>query len=45
MKKALVYTGGLIALYLIVSNATGSGALLKNGSSGSVSIIKALQGR
>jgi hypothetical protein len=45
MKKALVYGTGLIALYLGVNYATGSGSLLKNGAAGGVSIIKAFQGR
>lgn len=45
MRKLLTYSAGLIALYLVVEHATGSGSLLKNGSSGGVSIIKAFQGR
>ena len=45
MKKFLVYGAGLIALYLVVENATGAGKLLSSGSSGGVSVIKALQGR
>lgn len=44
-KKILVYGAGLIALYLLVEHASGGGTLLSSGSSGSVSIIKALQGR
>lgn len=44
MKKLLTYTSGLIALYLAVAN-TGSATLIKNGSAGGVSVIKALQGR
>lgn len=44
-KKALVYSAGLIALYLVVENYTGftkdAGAV----SSGGVSVIKAFQAR
>lgn len=44
-KKTLTYTGGLIGLYLIVRNYTGSGRVLSSGAAGGVSIIKTLQGR
>lgn len=45
MRKALTYTAGLIALYLVVEHYTGAGTLLTKGSAGGVGIVKALQGR
>ena len=45
MRKMLTYGTGLIALYLLVNYSTGSGNLLKNGSTGAVNVVKALQGR
>lgn len=45
MKKALTYGAGLIALYLLVEYSTGTGTLLKNGASGTATVVKALQGR
>ncbi len=45
MKKALVIGGGLIALYLAVYYASGSGTVLNGASSGAVNVIKAFQGR
>lgn len=39
------YGAGLIALYLVVFYGTRSGRVLREGSRGSVSIIKAFQGR
>ncbi len=45
MKKALVVGGGLIALYLVVVNATGSGSVITNATAGGTNIIKAFQGR
>jgi hypothetical protein len=45
MKKALVIGGGLIAVYLIVVNATGSGTVIKDSTSGATSVIQAFQGR
>lgn len=44
-RKALVYTAGLIALYLGLTHATGGGTLLDKGSKGGIGFIKALQGR
>lgn len=44
MKKALTYGAGLIALYLAVAGK-GTSTLINAGSSGSVNIIKSLQGR
>lgn len=45
MRKALVIGGGLIALYLIVANATGFGKSM--GATGNVAstVIRDLQGR
>jgi len=45
MKKALTYGAGLIALYLVVNYATGSGSVLSAGASGTSQIIKTLQAR
>lgn len=45
MKQALKYGAGLIGLYLVVSKGTNAGRAMKDGASGGVSIIKALQGR
>lgn len=45
MKKVLTYSAGLIALYLVVQNATNSGALIQKGAAGGVGFIKAFQGR
>lgn len=44
-RKALTYGGGLIALYLAVRYASGAGTLLKNGASGTATVVKAFQGR
>ncbi len=45
MKKFLVIGGGLIALYILVANGTGSGTLIKDSTAGGTSVIKAFQGR
>lgn len=45
LKSALVWTGGLIAVYLLVSQATGAGRLLQSGASAYVSGVRVLQGR
>jgi len=45
VKKTLTYTAGLIALYLAVAYASGTGSLLSKSASGATSVIKALQGR
>ncbi|MDR6212177.1 hypothetical protein QE364_003908 [Nocardioides zeae] len=39
------YTGGLIALYLIVANGTNFGKVVREGASGGSTLIKTLQGR
>lgn len=43
--KALTYTAVLIGVYLLVSNATGAGNLLKAGGSAYTGAVKTLQGR
>lgn len=45
MKVALRYSAGLIALYLVVAYATGSGTVISNGTTGGVNLVKAFQGR
>lgn len=45
LRKALYYTAGLIALYLVVENATGAGNVITQGAAGARSIITGLQGR
>lgn len=45
MKTALKYGAGLLALYLVVFNFTGSGDILTGASTGSVDLVKAFQGR
>lgn len=44
-RQALKYSAFLIALYLGVAYATGSGKLLSEGSRGAVGLVKAFQGR
>lgn len=45
MSKYVKGAGLLIALYLGVAYATGSGRLIDSGSKGAVGVIKAFQGR
>lgn len=45
MKKLALYGTVLIALYLAVDHSTGSGALLKGGTSLATGTIDAFQGR
>jgi hypothetical protein len=45
MRKALVIGGGLIALYLVVVNYTGSGTVINDSTAGGVNVVKAFQGR
>lgn len=45
MRQALKYSAVLIALYLGVAYASGSGTLLREGSKGATGVIKAFQGR
>lgn len=44
-RKALLYSTGLIALYLAVAYSTGFARALNAGSSGGVNLVKAFQGR
>ncbi len=39
------YTAGLVAVYLLVSNATGAGRLLTSGGNAYARAVKTLQGR
>ena len=45
MRKMLTYGAGLIALYLVVNHASGSGTLLNAGAQGGTTLVKAFQGR
>ncbi|MCU1449335.1 MAG: hypothetical protein JWP02_1505 [Acidimicrobiales bacterium] len=45
VKVFLKYGTGLIALYLLVNYATGSGELISRSTGGGVNVIKAFQGR
>lgn len=44
-RQALKYGSGLIALYLVVANASGMGNVIKNGASGLSGVTRTLQGR
>lgn len=44
-KQTLKYGGGLIALYLLVANASGSGQVFTSGANGLSTVTKTLQGR
>lgn len=44
-KKALLYSTGLIAMYLAVAYGTGFAKAVNAGSAGGVGVIKAFQGR
>jgi hypothetical protein len=45
MRTVLVYTGGLIAIYLLVSHATEAGKLLTSAGSVYTGGVRTLQGR
>lgn len=45
MNKALKYSTILIAVYLAVAYASGTGRVLSTGTAGGANIIKAFQGR
>lgn len=45
VRTALLYTAGLVAIYLLVSHATEAGKLLGAGASGYALGVKTLQGR
>lgn len=44
-RQFLKYSAVLIALYLGVAYATGAGKLIKEGTGGTVGIVRAFQGR
>lgn len=44
-KRIIIYSAGLIALYLVVVNASGAGTLIKDTTSGGSSVISAFQGK
>ena len=45
VKKVLFYSAGLIALYLVVVNATGFSSDVNASATGGTSLVKAFQGR
>jgi len=45
MNRFLVGSGALIAIYLLVSHATGAGTLISSTASGASKYAKTLQGR
>jgi hypothetical protein len=45
MRQYGKWTAGLIALYIVVYNASKGGILLKEGAAGGSKVIKTLQGR
>jgi hypothetical protein len=45
VKKMLTYGTGLIALYLVVANASGSGRVFTDGANGLSTVTRTLQGR
>jgi len=45
MRKALTYTAGLIALYLVVANATGFGKAISAAGTAGRGLVTGLQGR
>lgn len=45
LRQLAKYGAGLIALYLVVANATGFGQTIEKGAGGVANITKTLQGR
>lgn len=45
VKQGMKYGVGLIALYLLVANASGAGSVFSNGAAGISTVTKTLQGR
>lgn len=45
LRKLSTYGAGLIALYLVVYNASGSGKVITDGANGLTNVVKGLQGR
>ncbi len=44
-KKLILYSFGAIALYLVVTHATGAGTLISDTTKGGASVVSAFQGR
>lgn len=44
-RKLLVWTGGLIALFVVVNNASRSGQVISAGAAGGSKLVRTLQGR
>lgn len=44
-RRALTYSGGLIALYLVVRYSTGAGTVVSKSATGGRTLIKTFQGR
>jgi hypothetical protein len=44
-KKMLTYGAGLIATFLVVRNASGSGKIISSGAAGISTVTKTFQGR
>lgn len=45
LRTALMYTAGLVVVYLVVAHATGAGDLLRAAGSSYSGAVKTLQGR
>jgi hypothetical protein len=45
IKQLAKYGASLIALYLVVANASGMGTVLTDGANGTIGLTKSLQGR
>lgn len=45
MRRALVWSGGLILAYLALSHATGAGTLMTDAANASQGLVKTFQGR
>ncbi len=45
LKKSLTYGTGLIAVFLLVNNASGSGRVISSGAEGLSTVTRTLQGR
>ena len=44
-RKVILYSFGAIALYLLVSHASGAGTLISDSTKGGASLVTAFQGR
>ena len=45
MRQGLKYFAGLVGLYILVANATGTGTLFSQGAQGASGFTRTLQGR